>query len=507
MEVENGDVGRQENNIVNNSTTDQTNDPHEERFRRVHPGAASAIGRSITDILRDRSLIGSRRVSFFRNNSFKIAGISQSSSSSSMKVEMQEKHYYQSHLSPSSSLDYRSDTLDNVSENNSLTDTRGPTVDNNNDNDKINLHSNNASQFNATTNQNVPRLYRNHLNSFPCSIKTEIRNYGELYSITKFRSSYFPWGGDGGCNAVSTISVAFSTDGAALASTHGDHTVKITCCHSGRLLKQLEGHPRTPWTVKFHPTNKYIVASGCLGFQVRIWNWNLDSNNCLNFIRLSYAIISVAFHPAGNILAVASGSSLYLWDYDNEYGPPSQQQQQQNAIANRTSNTSNNNSESSQVAANNNSNATTSRNVTNHTSSISNNNQSAVVNILRQQQILQQQQQQQRRRIERGRAVRGMVVEVRQENSLRCVHFPPKGNTIIIGGVNPRSSEAERGMSFSLKLFDFDIIALSNRRRMSAERHERPLKNVSKMPVLVFYTCTLIELILLNHFMFLLLAH
>lgn len=31
----------------------------------------------------------------------------------------------------------------------------------------------------------------------------------------------------------------------------------------------LVGHPRTPWSVKFHPTNPRYVASGCLGFQVR----------------------------------------------------------------------------------------------------------------------------------------------------------------------------------------------------------------------------------------------
>ena len=74
--------------------------------------------------------------------------------------------------------------------------------------------------------------------------------------------------------ALSTISVAFSEDGKTLASTHGDHSVKISCCNTGRLIRNLEGHPRTPWTVKYHPTNPFIVASGCLGYQVRVWDWN-----------------------------------------------------------------------------------------------------------------------------------------------------------------------------------------------------------------------------------------
>lgn len=53
------------------------------------------------------------------------------------------------------------------------------------------------------------------------------------------------------------------------ASTHGDHTVKIICFETGRILQTLVGHPRTPWSVKFHPTDPRYVASGCLGFQVR----------------------------------------------------------------------------------------------------------------------------------------------------------------------------------------------------------------------------------------------
>ena len=74
--------------------------------------------------------------------------------------------------------------------------------------------------------------------------------------------------------SVSTISIAFSLDLRTVPSTHGDHTVKISCCYNGKLIHTLEGHPRTPWTVKYHPTNSRIVASGCLGFQVRVWDWN-----------------------------------------------------------------------------------------------------------------------------------------------------------------------------------------------------------------------------------------
>jgi activator-of-BECN1-regulated-autophagy protein 1 len=47
----------------------------------------------------------------------------------------------------------------------------------------------------------------------------------------------------------STIAAAFSSDGRTLASTHGDHTVKIIDCETGKCLKILTGHRRTPWVV------------------------------------------------------------------------------------------------------------------------------------------------------------------------------------------------------------------------------------------------------------------
>lgn len=113
----------------------------------------------------------------------------------------------------------------------------------------------------------------------------------------------------------STISLAFSRDGRHLASTHGDHTVKVTSCSDGHLVANLVGHPRTPWTVKWHP-NKMIVASGCLGFQVRVWN--VEQGSCIRMVRLTHAIISIAFHPSGDILGSASSGTLHLWCWERD---------------------------------------------------------------------------------------------------------------------------------------------------------------------------------------------
>lgn len=111
----------------------------------------------------------------------------------------------------------------------------------------------------------------------------------------------------------STISVAFSADHRRFASTHGDHTVKVVDFETKEVVSTLVGHPRTPWTVKFHPTDPDIVASGCLGFEARVWN--CTSAVCLRKAEFNRAIISLSFHPAGDILAVAAGTAIYLWDY------------------------------------------------------------------------------------------------------------------------------------------------------------------------------------------------
>ena len=70
---------------------------------------------------------------------------------------------------------------------------------------------------------------------------------------------------------------------------------------------------------------------------------------------------------------------------------------------------------------------------------------------------------------------------------LRCVHFPPDGNTIIVGGVNLTDAMAGNqrrrggisggGMSFYLRLWDFDMqTALENGR--SSGLRQRPISNV-----------------------------
>ncbi|KAL6191927.1 hypothetical protein ACLB2K_038316 [Fragaria x ananassa] len=112
----------------------------------------------------------------------------------------------------------------------------------------------------------------------------------------------------------STIAAAFSPDGKTLASTHGDHTVKIIDCRTGSCLKVLTGHRRTPWVVRFHPLLPDILASGSLDHEVRLWDSN--TAECIGSRDFLRPIASIAFHAQGELLAVASGHKLYIWHYN-----------------------------------------------------------------------------------------------------------------------------------------------------------------------------------------------
>lgn len=57
----------------------------------------------------------------------------------------------------------------------------------------------------------------------------------------------------------------------------------------------------------------YVCTTGCIGYHVRIWDTRTDQ--CLYHTVLANAVISLSFHPKGDMLAIGSGNGLYLWNY------------------------------------------------------------------------------------------------------------------------------------------------------------------------------------------------
>ncbi|XP_076270670.1 uncharacterized protein LOC143202769 isoform X2 [Rhynchophorus ferrugineus] len=113
----------------------------------------------------------------------------------------------------------------------------------------------------------------------------------------------------------STFLMVFSPDGQRAASTHGNHNIYVTDLRSGKNIKTLVGHPRTPWCIAFHPTSDQIVASGCLGGQVRIWD--LSGGSEMWTTANQSVIASIAFHPNDRVLVIATTNEVYFWDWSH----------------------------------------------------------------------------------------------------------------------------------------------------------------------------------------------
>mmetsp|Transcript_25545 Transcript_25545/g.70515 ORF Transcript_25545/g.70515 Transcript_25545/m.70515 type:complete len:461 (-) Transcript_25545:1264-2646(-) len=111
--------------------------------------------------------------------------------------------------------------------------------------------------------------------------------------------------------AKSTIALAFSADGTRFASTHGDHTVKVFDSDTWSLRAVLAGHERTPWTVKFHPHSRRILASGSLDQSVRVWD--IERGECIALHHFLFVVSCISFHPTGRLIAVTSGKRISVW--------------------------------------------------------------------------------------------------------------------------------------------------------------------------------------------------
>eukprot|EP00944_MAST-04C_sp_MAST-4C-sp1_P014516 g14516.t1 len=117
-------------------------------------------------------------------------------------------------------------------------------------------------------------------------------------------------------NTKSTISMSYRCDGKTFASSHGDHTIKVIDSETLRILHTLVGHPRTPWTVKYHPTDINIIASGCLQGQVRVWD--VENEHTIHLVYFESSIISMSFHPTLPALAVVAANVCHLWNYETD---------------------------------------------------------------------------------------------------------------------------------------------------------------------------------------------
>jgi len=149
----------------------------------------------------------------------------------------------------------------------------------------------------------------------------------------------------------STIALSLSADGTRLASTHGDHVVRTYrirrgetenarpetsqvrelcqdtgCSFSLELSAELYGHPRTPWSVHFHPRDSDLMVSGCLGGHCYVWyrdqcvaRYTVSEQHPENFAFFPEygpsSISCVVFDPSGEVVIIAARRSLFFWQW------------------------------------------------------------------------------------------------------------------------------------------------------------------------------------------------
>ncbi len=128
------------------------------------------------------------------------------------------------------------------------------------------------------------------------------------------------WGAD--CREVKTFrghshgvwAVAFSPDGAMLASGGAERLVRMWDIETGRLLRSLRGHTNDIRAIVFTPDGQ-TLATGSEDRTIRLWNGKTGEPMKLLFTRYDHNVCSLSLSPDGLMLARGShNKDIKIWE-------------------------------------------------------------------------------------------------------------------------------------------------------------------------------------------------